>query len=303
MSDRGYYGRNFICTLQNKTFEDIGNIRDWLQENTNWYVMGQEVAPTTGTKHIHLLFESKERTFLRSLINKQLFDHIEPVKSSIIDAYNYCIKDGDIEEWGTIPYKGITNVKKKNDKVKTMMKEYMELPLKTFIDRYPHFYFYNSKQLEKYKMDTLTASKPWEGDLQQKNWWIWGEPGTGKSKWARSQVEPNQIFLKGANKWWGGYDSYDHKVVLIEDFPNDAKMLGGYMKLWADRYTFTAEIKGTQSYVNPGTYFLIVTSNYSMEECFNEGDLQAIKRRFKEINLTPGSIFVNTVLDPSILSR
>ena len=55
------------------------------------------------------------------------------------------------------------------------------------------------------------------------------------------------------------------------------------MKIWADRYTFTGEIKGAHSVIAP-SYNLIVTSNYSIRECFSSiEDVEAIQRRFTEI--------------------
>ena len=60
--------------------------------------------------------------------------------------------------------------------------------------------------------------------------------------------------------------------------------LAQHIKRWADRYPFTAEIKGAHSAISPNDYELVVTSNYRIEECFKEPeDVAAIKRRFKEL--------------------
>ena len=55
---------------------------------------------------------------------------------------------------------------------------------------------------------------------------------------------------------------------------------GSQLKIWADRYPFSAQIKGgTLLKIRPTK--LIVLSNYEMEECFpNEADLLPLKRRF-----------------------
>jgi len=42
------------------------------------------------------------------------------------------------------------------------------------------------------------------------------------------------------NKWWDGYSG--QRVVLLEDFRHAD--LADYLKIWTDRYPFTAEIKG-----------------------------------------------------------
>ena len=65
------------------------------------------------------------------------------------------------------------------------------------------------------------------------------------------------------------------------------------MKIWSDRYAFNGEIKGGTVYVEPGRWYLIVTSNHSIDEVFQgapEDDRNAIKRRFTEIELKIGSI-------------
>ena len=68
--------------------------------------------------------------------------------------------------------------------------------------------------------------------------WIWGPTDTGKS----TQV-PVDVFDKGSNKWWDGYQ--DQPVVLLDDpLPiwNGACM--GWLKQWIQEKPFNAEIKG-----------------------------------------------------------
>jgi hypothetical protein len=59
------------------------------------------------------------------------------------------------------------------------------------------------------------------------------------------------------------------------------------MKLWADRFPFTGEVKGSAVIIEPGQFVLIVTSNYPIEKCFtNQEDVDALRRRFNEIHMT-----------------
>lgn len=106
--------------------------------------------------------------------------------------------------------------------------------------------------------------------------WVWGDPGVGKSKYARKQ---GAFFNKPANKWWDGYADQD--VVVIDDFELEQKCLGHYLKIWADHYPFNAEIKNGSVTIRPKK--IIVTSNYNPVQIW-EGDNQmvkAIQRRFK----------------------
>ena len=48
---------------------------------------------------------------------------------------------------------------------------------------------------------------------------LWGEAGTGKTRFAMAQHEPQEVFLKvksGSMLWWCGYDSQE--VLVLDDY-------------------------------------------------------------------------------------
>lgn len=108
--------------------------------------------------------------------------------------------------------------------------------------------------------------------------WIYGEPGTGKSNYAREKDFDNTYF-KDANKWWDGYAG--QSIVVFDDLgEEEAQCLKNKFKRWADPWgNYTGEIKGGCVPLKFDT--LIVTSNFSLEECFTGITLRAMKRRFK----------------------
>ena len=107
------------------------------------------------------------------------------------------------------------------------------------------------------------------------NEWYWGEPGTGKTR--KAWEENPGLYVKNINKWWDHYENED--VVLLDDWDPNHKCLVQYLKTWADRYPFCAEVKGSSRLIRPKK--IIVTSNYPIEDCFDPIDAEAIRRRFK----------------------
>lgn len=112
------------------------------------------------------------------------------------------------------------------------------------------------------------------------NEWYWGAPGTGKTRKAWEE-NPN-LYVKSRNKWWDGY--HGEEVVLLDDWDPNDKCLVGHLKLWADRYPFRGETKGSSMMIRPKK--IIITSNYSPEQCFEGEDVKAIRRRFRIVHFS-----------------
>lgn len=129
--------------------------------------------------------------------------------------------------------------------------------------------------------NTFAVQEVMDGELQ--NEWIWGEAGSGKTSSVWKKYGNDGVYIKSLNKWWDGYE--DREVVLIDDWdPRTSEKLTSHLKAWADRYPFRAEIKGGSVVIRPKK--LVVTSNYSIDQCFNGPDVEAIKRRFKVIHMS-----------------
>jgi len=108
--------------------------------------------------------------------------------------------------------------------------------------------------------------------------WIWGKSGVGKSHIARKMWKP--LYDKPTTKWWCGYRGQPH--VLIDDIDKKhAVWIGSFLKRWADKYSFPNESKGSGSNIRPQT--VICTSQYSLEQLFDGKELEALQRRFVQL--------------------
>ena len=89
--------------------------------------------------------------------------------------------------------------------------------------------------------------------------------------------------MKAQNRWFDGYSS--EPVIIIDDLDETFAISGltNRLKIWADKYGCTGEVKGSQIPLHHE--ILIVTSNKSPEEIWPEANqrphLAAILDRFK----------------------
>jgi hypothetical protein len=264
------------------------------------FVAGLEHAPTTGTPHLQGYFECYCRKRLetaKKLLVKEA--HIEEARASRDDNIKYCLKEGNvlIEKVPTLSpiqehYKKLIDAAQIGDRFKVAAE-------------FPKEYVTYNSTIEKMIARGAICKPQLGGNLKHKNFWIGGLPGTGKSRWAAEIMEPMYQYKKNSNKWWCGYAEELHKEVIIEDLdPRTCQCLVNHIKIWADRYTFTGEVKCGSTQIWPGAWYLVVTSNYRIDQCFlNPEDAEAIKRRFTEWWIsTPQDIALITrpcVLDES----
>ena len=191
---------------------------------------------------------------------------------NIIKARQYCLEKGpNYYEEGTLQircqngeeWKGFVE----QCKISTP-KEMIDGPFSQLYARYRSFAGEVFNQFS-----TLT---PNDGELN--NLWLTGEPGTGKTRYVWNNFQ--DLYVKSLNKWWDGYHGQEN--VLLDDWDPNHKVLIWHLKIWADRYPFNAETKGSSMMIRPQK--IIITSNYTIEECFeNPEDVKAIRRRFKVI--------------------
>lgn len=290
-------GRNWVFTLNNYSEQDCESIQSISADSdVSKMFVGKEVGDE-GTPHLqgYISFENNTtRDHVERLLGGRAW--INKAHGGWRQNYDYCTKQNDILVCKGGPVSSLTT--KVSDEALEDMKKLDPI---AFEQKYPAIWFWHrSKVLDTMYDWAMRNASVWDGELQNKNFWIWGKPGIGKSSWVNKWFKISEQYRKNLNKWWCGYNLVTHKCVVIEDIdPTRAQILTPFMKIWGDRYPFVGELKGGSCEVLPGKFFLIVTSNYSIEECFPMAeDQEAIKRRFKSINMTRENKSLVDLLSP-----
>jgi hypothetical protein len=113
-----------------------------------------------------------------------------------------------------------------------------------------------------YKMDTVPLENK---HRTQKNLWIYGKPGCGKTYYVTTTYTP--YYWKNQSKWWDGYVSQPN--VILDDLDNPSMEFAHYLKIWSDNYGNYAEVKNGHVVLRYERF--IVTSNYKPDELY-KGD-------------------------------
>jgi hypothetical protein len=309
------YQKHWCFTFNNYTEQEARTIDGWirsrLKTSVKKAIIGREEAPSTGTKHLqgYVAFIQKWSGWqVARLWGGKA--HWEPARASEQKNREYCEKEGNLLLCVGFNKKEKTEQKEiDHDRWNRIVRDAMSMGPEEFAETWPKEWIIRRSAIERLMLDSAKKNmRVWGGNLQWKNIWMWGGPGIGKSKWAHEQQTGGKTLKKNVNKWWDGMDVSSVTKVIIEDFPctPNGDMMAYYMKLWGDRYVFTGEVKNSALAIDPGRFFLIVTSNYGPKSCFSrEEDLKAIERRFAVLEMTrENRTLLNRMrLDPEILER
>lgn len=259
----------YCFTLNNYTPEDEWSI---VGISCQYLIYGREVGDS-GTPHLQGFIQfpkpGKSLVAMKKLIPRA---HFEVTKGNIDQNIEYCSKEGDFTERGVKPM----SQKRKGECGKASLEERWALAKEGKFEELPPEMIKTYEYIHrKYQVS--------EDRAVLNNIWIHGPSGCGKSRYVRDTYE--SFYSKPMSKWWDGYDRED--VVVLDDFdPNHAKFLAYFLKIWADHYVFNAEVKGGMLKIRPKT--IIVTSQYSIEQCFETSEeVDAIRRRFTVMTMGP----------------
>lgn len=296
--------RGWCFTINNFSQEEKNKISELIASNLIQYGIAEteHEGEGEGTPHIQgYIYFKAPQTFTRIKLIIGERAHIEPAKGNPTQNYEYCSKENTVFAMKDLPTKGVVV------SFLEQLKDIDDLSYEEFERKYPKFFFYNFERIFKIKaLHQKWYQKPFVGDLKQKNFWLWGQPGVGKTRWATSQVEPQELYDKVDEKWWDNYDPDVHRLVLFDEVQPLAadNPLSRLLIMWADAKVFSASVKGSLTVIQPRKYFFVVTSNFPPEQIFQkEITVRAAYRRFNVVEVKQGDLFAQNItkIDRSVL--
>lgn len=260
--------RNWCFTINNPTEDD--DPRKWDAKYVSWQLeQGDE-----GTPHYqgYVEFDKVKRLSAMKKINDRA--HWENRLGTQQQAIDYTRKAETRKEGPWESGEKAAGQGSRSD-LQTVCDKIKEgASMKSIAEDYGPLYVQYGRGLDKYAQ----VLAPEYNHDDTRGVWYWGKPGTGKSMTARQEYPG--AYLKQQNKWFDGYAG--QKAVILDDLDKlGGDKLGHYLKIWADRYACTAEVKGAQVNLQHETF--VVTSNYHPDTMWPEDEelCEAIKRRFK----------------------
>jgi len=279
--------RGWCLTLNNYSEGQYKKCIEWFTENCEYACIGREVGEN-GTPHLQMCCEFKHMKSFQWMKKTFKKSHIEQRKGTKQEASDYCKKDGDFFEIGKLKNENgkrtdINLVRDAVDEGKSM-REICDLTNSFQALRY-------AETLRKYKM------KP--RNWKPKVFWYWGKTGTGKTRTAMDESNPDDRWVSmDSMKWFDGYDG--HSDVIFDDFRPGSCDFSTLLRL-LDRYEYRVENKGGS------TQFLAkriwITCPISPEEGYprrdNDGRLDQLLRRIDIIKEFDETTYVEVTDDLS----
>lgn len=259
-----------VFTLNNYEEQDIERLRALGNSGRVSYLLfGYEVGES-GTRHLQGYVEyarSKRFHIIKRAISERC--HLEARRGTAQEAADYCKKDGDYEEFGTMsrPQPG-----RRSD-----LEQVRDLAVNhgirsLFQDNY-------NLQAIKYGLTYLDYVIPQR--CLPCVWWITGETGVGKTvlaqKLSLTYSTAASIYYKNTpTKWWPGYDG--HTVCILDDLDEQWECISRKSLLaMLDSLPYYVEQKGAGRWMNVSTFIITSPLNVRAMET-------ALSLRFGELH-------------------
>lgn len=269
--------RNYCVTLNNYTEEDYKN---FCECKCKYIVVGKEVGKS-GTPHLQTYVEFSEGISMAQLKKRLMCKklHCGERYGTAEEASDYCKKDGDYFEKGTLSKQGARkDLLKLKDEImngKKVTEICLEDPVKF------HQYERTLNKIEDLRMRSVYRTEMTKGI------WYYGKSGVGKSHKAFEGFTPETHYVYPYdNGWWDGYAQQN--VVIINEFRGQEHMTYSKLLNLVDKWPVTVKRRNREPM--PFTSkCVIITSDKRPDLCYEDIEGSAwdqFERRFEVINIT-----------------
>lgn len=267
--------KHWCFTLNNYTDSELQHLNGLFSSKgsqISYLILGKEVGES-GTTHIQGFISCESRVSFRQ-IRLRVSDraHFERAKGTPEQAAEYCRKDGDFIEYGTLPVR-----RGHRSDIDSLVQTISSgACIDDIRDQHPKLFLRYPR-----------AIGEWVTSLQPTREWVtevivhWGKTGTGKTRSVFEFICRDSIYIHPGEQWFDGYDG--QPVVLFDDFSGSEFKLSYLLKL-LDRYPMRVPVKG--GYKNWIPKHIFITSNLDPEDWYphaNEEHRNALKRRISLI--------------------
>lgn len=257
--------RGWCYTLNNeKEFIDA-------PEGADYHICGKELGKEEKTPHlqgyVHFPNAKSFRTVKR-LLGKRA--HIEAAKGTAEQNREYCSKDGDYRETGTLPRSGQRKDIDALYEAARAGKSDIEIG-----EANPAAYLRYYKAVDRVRLNYARQDNKFQ---RVKVYVYWGKAGSGKTRKVYKR-DPDVYFVPdGDTMWWDGYVGQD--AILFDDFYGGRVRYSRLLRL-LDGYRFSLPVKG--GFTWKAWKRVYITSNDHPRDWYHLGLTDALKRRLYKI--------------------
>ena len=177
-------------------------------------------------------------------------------------------------------------------KALTIINDARTLDELTFMERNPGYALQHPKAYRDLRSVTDVRNiQVYNGSLKEKNLWIVGKPGAGKTRLVFNSFKNyiTEVYNKPPGKWFEHWYDSQWKCILIDDINhyNEQRQWSiNFLKQILDRYPYPVEMKGS-SVILDLNINVVVTSQFTIDDVvINHSDAEALKRRCTVVELT-----------------
>lgn len=262
--------RHACFTINHYDGTEVPALKDWSQ--VSYCVVGQEVGEQ-GTPHLQGYVEFKQQVLLSTFKNKVSRKlHVAERRGTPAQASDYCKKDGQFDEWGSISQQGrrtdlevACEMISTGAKIRDVAVSYPD----TFVKFHKGFKALQTALIEpRSEVPNVTV--------------YYGETGVGKSRKAREVTERPYVWGPEQGLWFDGYEG--EKDVIFEEFRG--QLAFGHMLRMLDRYDCKVQYKGGMCEFAATN--IVITSPVHPREWYpnlaaEEGKMDQLMRRITRI--------------------